>query len=104
MDEMIIEELLSEVLGVNIKRVINLSSPNKVYYDGELGTDVINIYELAHKCKEWAFDKMFFLSSGFDTDGAFCLDRMNNKSFIAETEPEAIFKACQWVLEKKERK
>lgn len=61
----------------------------------------INIYELAYKCKEWAFGKMFFLSSGFDTDGAFCLDRMNSKSFIAETEPEAIFKACQWILENK---
>ena len=58
-------------------------------------------HSLGNKCKQWAFNRMFFLSSGFDTDGAFCLDRMNSKSFIAETEPEAIFKACQWILDNK---
>lgn len=79
----------------------------------------INIYELAHQCKEWASSMGYDLfSHRFDADASYAyldLDIKNiqptidNKylfigSFIKEfeagTEPEAIFKACQWILTK----
>lgn len=89
---------------------------------------VINIYELAHKCKEWARDS--FSKEITSHSGA---DKFNNKSFAfinfkanllnlneaikgakeewavsfecrkeAGSEPEAIFNACQWILDNKE--
>lgn len=104
---MISKELLSEVLGTDLTSLgkVSLEDAQLCLWDtlNDSPYMVWNIHELAHKCKEWAFNKMLFLSSGFDTDGAFCLDRMNVKSFIADTEPEAIFKACQWILDNKDK-
>ena len=110
--EMINKELLSEVLGKDIANVsifgnnINYVVENNetqeddelVYID--LGMN-INIYELAHKCKEWLLGKVSNLNSGFD-NGQRCFCHIENGSkedrFYADTEAEAIFKACKWVL------
>ena len=54
---MISKELLSEVLKLNITYIerCNNSIIYKIsVYDRE---EEVNIYELAHKCKEWALDK-----------------------------------------------
>ena len=65
----------------------------------------INIYELAHKCKEWAFNKGGIdITSGkrLGLDGWECLVFIGVipcDCYEAETEPEAIFKACEWILE-----
>ena len=70
----------------------------------------INIYELANICKKWA-DKNNFLvySTSGDNSSAesyvsslFDLAGTNNKYFRADSEPEAIFLACKWVLDNKE--
>lgn len=108
---MISKELLSEVLGED-----RATSCNKL--EMEIGNNFlivddwikINIYELAHKCKEYALSKGYylraeqgvnykdnlqwtaFLNTSMD-DGADYVDYWNN------TEPEAIFKAAQWVLD-----
>ena len=73
----------------------------------------INIYELAHKCKEWARDNEFFLRSFYDYEGAFCyisapvwankIDIIKT-GFCSDTEPEAIFRASEWILEQVEEK
>ena len=69
--------------------------------------DTINIYELAHKCKEWARDNDFFLRSFYDYEGAFCYisasewtDKIDipKTGFSSDTELEAIFKACIWIF------
>ena len=105
---MISKELLSLVLGINIKRVINLSSANKVHYDGERGMDTINIYELAYKCKEWARNKGYILFSSVTKSlKGICLIKTPNGTpypYRATTEPETVYKACQWILDNKHMK
>jgi hypothetical protein len=70
----------------------------------------INIYELAHKCKEWAKLKYFIdidSHPGCARWGAEAVSHNGKPSvfyeqvFIGRTEPEAIFKACQWILEQR---
>lgn len=73
----------------------------------------INIYEFAFKCKEWAFNngryvlesKSYSVRNYKFTKGAFCythfhMDGMGN-SHWADTEVEAIIKACEWILKHK---
>ena len=77
--------------------VINKSS---LMHDGE-----INIHELAHKCKDWAFVKHDYIISSYNK-GSESVATFYNKDFgvfCSETEPEAIFKACQWILDNKEK-
>lgn len=122
MENLISKELLSEVLYVNIKEIYKLeSNPNLGKNDlpysirGCGDIEWINLYELALKCKEWAFCNGYELRSGRDIDVKeelcyFCeykqerqLDYRNGDFFIADTEPEAVFKACQWILNNKEK-
>ena len=117
---MISKELLSEVLEENISEVYKIgSNPNfkqntllfKLYGCGELCN--INIYELAHKCKEWASKQYYSVMSGWEMThwgGAYHVVLYKNPNSILfsmstiETEPEAIFKACQWILDNKDIK
>jgi hypothetical protein len=78
-----------------------------------LGT--YNIYELAHKCKEWAFWNDYYVITkmrmpdiyrdcqkidyGFEV---YQQDNISEHSWWLDTEPEAIFKACQWILDNKD--
>ena len=70
----------------------------------------INIYELAHKCKEWAYSQGYIISSGLtpvlgvNKDGwaevfssSTPLDGKLH-TFKQLSEPEAVFKACEWIL------
>lgn len=110
-DKIISEKLLSEIVGQNVTSVYYHKKHGWKFTtyternDGWTSTSDIpipNIYEIAFKCKEWAFNKMYFLSSGLDTSGGWCLIRDINKSFVNEknpyTEIEAIIKACEWIL------
>ena len=104
------KELLSEVLDIKVVEVYKIgSNPNfkdntllyRVEGCGDLFT--INIHELAHKCKEWAnIKKGMYLSSGYDEVDKKWEAMMMQITFVADTEPEAIFKACQWILDNKE--
>ena len=110
---MISKELLSEVFIKQVKAII--IDPKEdctiganeliICFDGYI--QKWNIHELAHKCKEWARDKDIFLRSFYDYEGAFCyisaptwVDKIEipKTGFCSETEPEAIFKACDWIL------
>ena len=124
---MITKYILKEVLfykekykdQIEITRLV--SNKNYIEYTSEvtgnpynyITHDKINVYELAHKCKEWALNKGYYLRAeqGFNykdnlqwtaflntnmDDGADYVDYWNN------TEPEAIFKACEWILKQKE--
>ena len=76
--------------------------------------DKINIYELAHLCKEWAvnlspnkhalssYPRWGDIRNYKKTNGSYyiCQHLVSGVQFEAETEPEAIFKACQWILDK----
>lgn len=110
--KMISKELLGEVLGETIKS-FKTDSVNVRYQciveDGH--DDTINIYELAHKCKEWAYNNGFVLTSSYITSelknlkcpcGIMPKDERFETVHItnASTEQEAIFQACQWILDR----
>ena len=122
---MISKELLIEVLGSEYKhRLVDWFQTDednflRTYYDcgsyDDKGRPIglgleINIYELAHKCKEWAYKKGYILTP-WKRDGEWygCEVRditsedivmINGKTYTrSKLEPEAIFKACQWILE-----
>jgi hypothetical protein len=125
------KELLSDVLGVKIIDCGTSSTGHFYVPENHIGYEtspfnrnVINIYELAHKCKEWAisFQELPFevtqvypihyrKNENREAYVSFCIHWFYEKgkdgcmkSFIADTEPEAIFKACQWILENKDKK
>ena len=113
------KKLLSEVLGVNIKDIYKIGSnpnlsnnilPYSIRGCGDL--EEINIYELSHKCKKWA--EFIYKVDGSEIKlksyGKSCEIYTRNhakpyilKDFDAKTEPEAIFKACEWVLNNKDK-
>jgi hypothetical protein len=77
---------------------------NDGYESKSIGT-YINIYELAHKCKEWLKNNVSNSFSGFDNGHRFFCHIENyniQDRFYEDTEHEAIFKACQWILDTKE--
>lgn len=113
---MISTELLSEVLCVHVRDDWYFDCEILVYtYDKILGLDEnykaeINIYELAHKCKEWAYSQGYIISSGLtpvlgvNKDGwaevfssSTPLDGKLH-TFKQLSEPEAIFKASEYIL------
>ena len=103
------KELLSEVLSIKVFTEISENDYGKnnilVYweFDGYHNhCRNINIYELAFKCKEWAYSKCNEIISY--TEGCEIFQTQMGekiKDFYAETEIEAIFKACQWILDNK---
>ena len=125
---MISSELLSEVLGYEINNV-DIIQDTLLHFNGtEIGTEyedweTINIHELAHKCKEWARSQDINLEGGVElictlaganktSPSYYCYIFKEDWIFPLEKEihytrgytgPEAIFKACQWVLDNKDK-
>ena len=100
---MISEELLSEILDTEVKAV-ELWNNNTIRYFAPKDY-IINIYELAHKCKEWGRDKYSIeISSALQRNDSPtywkgpAVATIGNKTWSANTEPEAISKACEWIL------
>ena len=117
-DLKISKELLEKVLGSEYKhRLVDwfqIEEDNflRTYYDcgsfddkgrpTGLGLE-INIYEFAFKCKEWANTQDYWTQSGYEINhlgNYFCMikDMPDNQFFYANTEPEAIFLACEYIL------
>ena len=104
------KELLSEVLGVYVRDGWYFDCELLLYtHDKILGLDEnyhsqINIYELAHKCKEWAHSRNFMIQSYLYNTKARA-DLLSScdvdEKFQADTEPEAVFRACEWILKDK---
>ena len=110
------KELLSEVLNIHIglielKPILENNKTDVAYLlKGSQNTAQevhrnhkrINIYELAHKCKEWAH-KLGFMVQSYQYNTKARVDLLKScdidEIFIEETEPEAIFKACEWIME-----
>ena len=102
---MISKELLSEVLNCYVHSLDYrdvLCYKNTIRYwltpNSQSMPNVINIYELAHKCKEWAFclDGTMILSSVSEANIgiASIRDDYGNISIceVCESEPEAVFR------------
>jgi hypothetical protein len=115
-------ELLSEVLGIDVAKIIKEEYSNNVsIYERDFQYPVtynasayltINIHELAHKCKEWAYENGYHVNSlhrcANQTDWwesrvwKFEGGELGARCEKASTEPEAIFKSAQWILDNKE--
>lgn len=107
------KELLSEVLEEKVLSYIIKN--NEIFLQFHDYDDIINIYELAHKCKEWAKELEWTLQSGWncrfmskdyghDDKGYYAILQnkdFETREFKGNREPEAIFKATQWILDNK---
>lgn len=102
------KELISEVLSKEVEEERFIDSNSLTYVNSGIYED-INIYEFAFKCKEWAKLKHFIdidSHSGCARWGAEAVSHNGRPSvfyeqvFIGRTEPEAIFKACEYIMEK----
>lgn len=126
MSEIISKELLSEVLGRTIERIsINenrceirnsISFENYqlgVSYKYSHGNEEIRfmpIHELAYKCKEWAYAKYKYTIIEW-AGGVDIMDGEDNEveTFLNLNHPlvlfnlEFTFKACQWILDNKDK-
>lgn len=109
---MISKELLSEVLELTSGNVfikeIETRNNDIEYLCNVGGWHLLNIYELAHECKKWALSNNFYIYSTVCIAGEgssyITKDEDINKrlsTFLEDTEPEAIFKACEWIMENK---
>ena len=96
------KELLSEVLGVNVKDIYKLgSNPNN---------ECCCEHCLSNKCKEWAYERDFYIYSIFTFAGeGACYVTKDNEvqkrlaTFAGDSEPEAVFAATQWLLDNKDK-
>lgn len=107
---MISKELLSAVLDVEVTNVIGIRYTNELRYetcDDEFNSfNFIRINDLFVKCKQWALKYIIdnsgcIISSWTHPNGkgsARILDI--DETFIADTEVEAVIKACEWLLDR----
>jgi hypothetical protein len=113
---MISKELLSEVIGERVEKIKSIQGNTISFYTvsewyrdhGESELSSINIYELDHKVKEWAFDNRYDISTSRSSKGylayvyqdeACGFDEWIHQTSFIKHEPEAIFKAGEWILE-----
>ena len=101
------KELLCKVL--ELKKIDEIYQEDNLLYFCESNKG-INIYELAHKCKGWAVNIGFNISStsgymGDNTPYAYAISSDGEEfPFIeADTEVEAVFKVCEWILNNKDK-
>jgi len=111
---MISKEVLSEVLGLDVLAVAGeVNGELKYWFDESCGNKVsreskINIYELAHLCKEWAIKYKCTLTSGmrwhdktYDCLVHHCFDTEENTYFESKkSEYVAVCKACNWIFKR----
>ena len=106
---MISKELLSEILDEDILR-FSVDDSEIIYIVRYDNTDsFINIYELAHKCKEWAHKEGYNLSTKLYDNTHYAKVYKDNQAnyFSVEYEPaisdvKAVFKACEWILKEQD--
>ena len=117
------KELLSEILKVEIEDLSKAKKENEIGYKIKNGWySSINIYELAHKCKEWAWDKfkidILIIKDGGKLDAnhwrrKVYLQNGSKTIYFLESHSNdipfhndniAMFKACQWLLENKDKR
>lgn len=105
-------ELFIEIFETDIRAVNNIENYDVIIEDEEVYLlnrntlfilDEICIYKAQHKCKEWAYKNGYSLSSEYLNVYSECvIDKHNDgigEAFESDTEPEAVFKATQWVYD-----
>ena len=115
---MISKELLSEVMGFNIKKDDIKYGKNCISfgkYVGDYPIEYINIYELAHKCKEWLLNQdsieSVTIAKNHDRPLSVCIIQIGKgdwstsvfENFNDTNEQDLIFQACQWKLDRNKK-
>ncbi len=118
---MISKELLSAVLNTEVTSVDEVFGNTLGFSIKGVDIGRINVYELANKCKEWAinYGKGYYVWTGINHNSKWDVFVTKFNSFSKfetvetqsiynplggkETEPEAIFKACEWILEQEKQ-
>ena len=118
---MISKELLSVIMGDKIERFRILNNIVHIYYLNDEQEYFISVYELAYRCREWAMTAGYQVSACRpivqDDTGAQVInywykayifkfklgayhgpEQILNFDVNAKSEPEAVFKACDWIL------
>ncbi len=110
--ELITKELIAQIYKFEMLEDVTFEfrnpPPGCISFKTVFTKDCINIYELANRCKEWAQDNQYQVSSysDFGTHDWFSqittLDehRVNRKTFCAQDEARAIFLACEYIRKK----
>ena len=108
---MISKELLVAVLNIKNKIThIDMSVNNRYVYcyfltdkDYLAKERKVDTYELMHKCKEWALNKGYQINSWINGCSIFFSDTHEPYlvNYEAESEPEAVYKACEFILNNK---
>lgn len=111
-DELLSEVLKQESLNIEVagKYIKYVQYENS--HEGMLPCDYrINIYELAHKCKEWVKEQKYkIITENRDYGTEYIIINKNDTIFgeyeilhsdYAKTEQQAIFNVCQWILDNK---
>jgi len=113
MNKLISKELLSLVLDTKIEKFKIVEEDNMMYF----GYTSLNLDTLGRLCKEWALKEGYCLVSSIhdnnNYESKYCICEImkpvygssslyfpQENTIGSDTEPEAIFKACQWILEK----
>ena len=120
---MISKELLSKIYGVeNLESWFSFLENYEIFTREDLENVDINIYELSYLCREWAKTKDYQVSACRpivqDDEGKAVInywykayihkfelgtysgpEQVLNVDINCSSEPEAIFKACEWILE-----
>lgn len=114
---MISKELLSEMLGIDVAKILASEWSNDIsVYEKNFKYPMtynasayitINIYELAHKCKEWAYSQGYEIDSCYS--GEYRISKVMDDSMFyvvldgsKSNEIEAIEFCCQWILDNKD--
>ncbi len=99
---MISKELLSVVLGNEVRVVVHWDE-SVVQWNEHRNLphtlEEINIHELAHKCKKWVLIYKYEILSGYLSGRGYVVAGDQRRTWFADTECEAIFKACEYIME-----
>lgn len=104
---MISKELLSEVTSHNVTSVNCVKNNTLRYFVSNEFYNTLNIYELAHKCKEWAKNNGYVIGTDLDRVNVWSIkDRkiVNNFEVYWEDYTEYEIKACEWILKEQNEK
>ena len=103
------KDLLQEVIGKEYKILKITKHSIKVIHEEAFNSVEWCEHKVAHKCKEWASEEprnLHIQSTNWagNSGTSKIMWHSDVDIFSADSEVEAIFKACQWILDNKENK
>ena len=96
------KELFEKVMKVELAG-FSINEENVIgYIFNKIGYFEISVDTFFFKCKEWLIGRGYDNWSGYHENEYFCYVKTKG-TFISNSEQQAVFDACQWVLDNKEK-